>query len=55
MTNEEPRETRIIHPHPDAEQKSLGAVVVELAPSVITTAGIIAAAKIAKGKDDGKS
>ena len=55
MTENEPRETRVTHqPHPDAEQRSVGAVAVQLAPSVITTAGMIYAAKIAKGKDDGK-
>jgi hypothetical protein len=57
MTDHEQRETRVIHqPHPDAEQRGVVTdVVVPLAQTGITTAGVIAAAKIAtNGKGDGK-
>jgi hypothetical protein len=54
MTDHEQRETRILQPHPNAEEKGLVTdVVVPLSQTGITTAGVIAAAKIAKGKDDG--
>jgi hypothetical protein len=57
MTNHEPRETRILTPHPNSEQKGLVTeVVVPLAQTGITVGGMIGAAKIAsKPNDDGKS
>lgn len=55
MTDQDPQDTRIIQPHPNVEQKGLVTdVVVPLAQTTITVGGILGAAKIAKGKDDGK-
>jgi ABC-type phosphate transport system permease subunit len=52
----EPTEQRPTGTPPGTEQKGVVTdVVVPLAQTVITTGGIIAAANIAKGKDDGKS
>jgi hypothetical protein len=55
MTDQTPRDTRIMQPHPDSEAKGLVTdVVVPLAQTTITVGGMLGAAKIAKGKDDGK-
>jgi hypothetical protein len=55
MTDRDPQDTRIIRPQPDAEQKGLVTdVVVPLAQTTITVGGMLGAAKIAKGKNDGK-
>jgi hypothetical protein len=55
MNEHEARETRILHPHPNAEQRGLVTdVVVPLAQTGITVAGMLGAAKIAKSDDDGK-
>jgi hypothetical protein len=55
MTDPEPRETRVMQPHPNAEQKGVVTdVVVPLAQTTITVGGMLGAAKIAKGKDDDK-